>query len=149
MFPSAVLLALAGTLLLTVADNVPSKLKLSPIFAAARQPASTLRVGTLSATVMSSVAANARCDADGNIRDLLPSRVPDAQPTPNRLAAGHSPLAGAGQRARCIKLEHRAALSPRRANDAHSAVLGRRRCVACYWTVGEDGGLSLQLLSTA
>src|SRR5262245_20350920 len=103
--------------------SVVSKLKLSPIFAAARQAASTLRVGTLSATVMSSVPANARSDADGNIRGLLPSRAPDAHPNPSA-AAGHSPGAQAGQRA---------SLHQVRASRSAVAAPRQRRTFANSW----------------
>src|SRR5262249_2580964 len=72
------------------------------------------REATLMETLGPSVFARACC-ATENVRR---ARTP-ATRRPSRPAAGHSPGAEAGQRLRCINLEHRVALSPRRADDPH------------------------------
>src|SRR5262249_56142628 len=68
---------------------------------------------------------------------------------PSRPAAGHSPLAQAGQRAPLhqIKASRSAVASPRKRRTL--GAFGRTPCMACYRTGGEAGGLSFQLLSTA
>src|SRR5262245_10890728 len=55
---------------------------------------------------------------------LSAEREAPATGRPNRLAAGHSPLAEAGQRLCCLKLHHREA--SRRANDARAATSALR-----------------------
>ena len=55
--------------------SVVSKLKLSPIFAAARQAGSTLRLGTLSATTSSNVPPSASITPEESMWRLLLARV--------------------------------------------------------------------------
>src|SRR3954453_10685037 len=55
--------------------SVLSKLKLSPIFAAARQAGSTLRLGTLSATTSSNVPPSASITPEESMWRLLLTRV--------------------------------------------------------------------------
>src|SRR5262245_27671805 len=82
--------------------------------------------GTLSATVKSNVPPSARSTADGNIRglpllaqtQLFAEREAPATGRPNRLAAGHSPLAEAGQRLPLPQVI--ASRTSRRANDARA-----------------------------